>query len=64
MTTASLILVLSLLGADRLNPPIVVPDAATIALDDIGLYAIGYAYRGQPERTSPIGCEAPGEFIS
>lgn len=59
MTMTSLILVLSLLGADRLKPPTVVPDTATIALDDIGLYAVGYAYRGQPERTFPLGWNGP-----
>ncbi len=55
MTVHSLLLLLSLLGADRLAPPTIAPDAATIALDDIGLYAVGYAYRNQPEKTFPIG---------
>jgi hypothetical protein len=46
MTTLSLLLALSFLGADRLEPPIVMPDATTVALEDIGLYAVRYAYRG------------------
>ena len=32
-----------------------VPDASEIDLDEIGLYAVGYAYRGQPETQFPLG---------
>ncbi len=36
-------------------PPLVEPDAPLMKLDEIGLYAAGYAYRGQPERRFPDG---------
>lgn len=31
------------------------PDAPVMNLDEIGLYTVGYAYRGQPERLFPAG---------
>lgn len=35
--------------------PLLVPDAARLRLDDIGLYAAGYRYRGQEEQRFPVG---------
>lgn len=35
--------------------PIITPDSSVMRLDEIGLYTIGYAYRGQPERLFPVG---------
>jgi len=32
-----------------------VPDAAVMSLDDLKVYDVGYAYRGQPERRFPLG---------
>jgi hypothetical protein len=29
------------------------PDAVRLSLDEIGLYAVGYQYRGQPEQAFP-----------
>ena len=34
---------------------LITPDAAQLSLDEIGLYAAGYQYRGQPERQLPAG---------
>jgi hypothetical protein len=38
----------------------IVPDAPVLRLDELGLYRIGYAYTGQPERELPVGWS--GEF--
>ena len=35
--------------------PSVTPDLAVMNLDDLGVYAVGYAYRGQPEQAFPLG---------
>ena len=35
--------------------PLIAPDAARLSLDDLGLYAVGYQYRGQDEKLFPIG---------
>ena len=37
----------------------IVPDAAVLKLDDLGLYRVGLAYRGQPERDFPTGWSGP-----
>ena len=37
----------------------IVPDAAMLKLDDLGLYRVGLAYRGQPERELPAGWSGP-----
>lgn len=54
MTSRALIL-LMLLTSLATAQPLIVPDATILNLDDIGLYGVGYAYRGQPEREFPIG---------
>ena len=42
--------------AGSLEPaPVIEPDSGRILLDEIGLYAVGYAYRGQPEQHFPTG---------
>lgn len=46
---------LMFLTAGRPEPPVIIPDASVIALDDIGLYSVGYAYRNQPEQSFPLG---------
>ena len=46
---------LMFLTAGRPEPPVIIPDASVIALDDIGLYSVGYAYRDQPEQSFPLG---------
>ena len=38
---------------------LIVPDAAVLKLDDMGLYRIGLEYRGQPERDFPAGWSGP-----
>ncbi len=35
--------------------PAVTPDMAVMNLDELGVYAVGYAYRGQPEQQFPLG---------
>ena len=35
--------------------PLIAPDAGIIRLDEIGLYAVGYQYRGQEEKYFPVG---------
>jgi len=35
--------------------PAVTPDAPVMNLDEQGVYAVGYAYRGQPEQLFPLG---------
>jgi hypothetical protein len=51
--------VLKLLGLmfcfQAASPPAITPDAAVMKLDEIGIYAVGYVYRGQAERQFPIG---------
>ena len=37
----------------------IVPDAAVLKLDDLGLYRVGLAYRGQPEHEMPTGWSGP-----
>ena len=35
--------------------PAVTPDAPVMNLDELGVYAVGYAYRDQPEQQFPVG---------
>jgi hypothetical protein len=35
--------------------PVITPDLAVMNLDELGVYAVGYAYRGQPEQQFPLG---------
>src|ERR1035438_5200673 len=35
--------------------PAVTPDMSVMNLDELGVYAVGYAYRGQPEQQFPLG---------
>ena len=35
--------------------PLIAPDAAILHLDEIGLYTVGYQYRGQKEKYFPVG---------
>ena len=35
--------------------PVLAPDNATFGFDDLGLYEVGYAYRGGPEVLFPLG---------
>ncbi|WP_165227259.1 DUF5696 domain-containing protein [Aquisphaera insulae] len=61
MLSAGLPLLLALLavedpGQDRLD---LVPDTSLIRLDEVGLYRVGYAFRGQPEREFPVGWSGP-----
>lgn len=41
--------------ASALGQPLVTPDAAVMNLDELGVYAVGYAYTGQPEQQFPLG---------
>jgi len=35
--------------------PAITPDLPVMNLDELGVYAVGYAYRGQPEQQFPLG---------
>jgi len=35
--------------------PVIQPDAAVMKFDELGLYGVGYAYRGKPEVRFPVG---------
>ncbi|HSA00520.1 MAG TPA: DUF5696 domain-containing protein, partial [Candidatus Paceibacterota bacterium] len=37
------------------TPPVITPDRSVIALDELGVYAVGYAYRGQAAQGFPLG---------
>lgn len=52
-----LLAVLSLMGGllPGAAQPAVSPDQAVLSLDDLGVYAVGYAYRGQTEQQFPLG---------
>ena len=39
----------------QVDPLLIVPDTAVLKLDDLGLYRVGFAYRGMPEREFPTG---------
>ena len=43
-------------ASDRL---LIVPDAAVLKLDDMGLYRVGLVYRGQSEHDFPTGWSGP-----
>lgn len=42
-------------GLRLLAGPVVAPDRGVMALDELGMYTVGYAYRGQPEQQFPLG---------
>jgi len=35
--------------------PLLTPDLPVMKFDEVGVYAVGYAYRGQPEEQFPVG---------
>ncbi|QEH34201.1 hypothetical protein OJF2_27360 [Aquisphaera giovannonii] len=43
-------------GADRLE---IVPNTPVMRLDEVGLYRLGYAYRGKSEKDFPVGWSGP-----
>jgi len=44
--------------------PLIAPDADRLSLDEIGLYAAGYRYRGQEENRFPIGWSGAAEAVT
>ena len=52
---ALLFLSAAVLVASAKAQPAVSPDLPVMNLDDLGVYAVGYAYRGQPEQQLPLG---------
>lgn len=44
--------------------PLIVPDADHLLLDEIGLYAVGYQYRGQAEKRFPDGWSSGFENLT
>ena len=60
-STSTLLLLTLLTQSDATHsPPVIRPDATLMRLDDLGLYEVGYSYRGQPDRFFPTGWS--GEF--
>lgn len=58
--TARLLPVLTLLASGTsLAQPTITPDAPVMKLDEIGLYSVGWAYRGHSEQTFPLGWSGP-----
>src|SRR5512138_3305523 len=52
----ALVLSISLIVADSsIAQPSITPDLPVMNLDEVGVYAVGYAYRGQTERQFPLG---------
>ncbi|HWH72531.1 MAG TPA: hypothetical protein VNT26_24430, partial [Candidatus Sulfotelmatobacter sp.] len=49
------ILLLAVAALSAVAQPAITPDASVMALDDLGLYAVGYAYRGQAEQQFSLG---------
>lgn len=41
--------------AGAMAQPVIVPDEPAMNLDELGVYAVGYAYRGKPEQQFPLG---------
>jgi len=50
-----LALILAALPVTARAQPVITPDLAQMNLDELGVYAVGYAYRGQPEQQFPLG---------
>ena len=50
-----IVLTSTTIGAQDRLTPIIEPDAARLSFDELGLYAVGYQYRGQNEKQFPIG---------
>ncbi len=44
--------------------PLITPDADRLSLDEIGLYAVGYQYRGQEEKRFPNGWSGGFEALT
>lgn len=55
LTLCSFVASLVVLACGAGPAPLIVPDADHLALDDLGLYAVGYQYRGQEEKRFPDG---------
>ena len=57
----SLVIVMMVVFASRASAdggeaaPLITPDAGVMRLDEVGLYAVGYQYRGQEEKYFPVG---------
>ncbi len=57
----SLVIVMMVVFASRASvdggeaAPLITPDAGVMRLDELGLYAVGYQYRGQEEKYFPVG---------
>jgi len=48
-------LLAGLLAGPAAAQPVINPDAAVMNLEELGVYAVGYAYSGQPEQQFPLG---------
>jgi hypothetical protein len=54
----------TVIAAGPKSAPLIVPDANRVQLDEIGLYAAGYQYRGQEERRFPTGWSGGFETLT
>ncbi len=52
---AAWLLLAAILGGVVGAQPVITPDRSVMAIDDIGVYTVGYAYRGQAEQLFPLG---------
>ena len=50
LTLCAVVSVVSVVGQ-----PVITPDLPVMNLDELGVYAVGYVYRGQPEQQFPLG---------
>jgi len=50
-----LVVLALVLGSGIGGAAVIIPDAPIMRLDEIGLYEVGYAYRGQAETQFPVG---------
>lgn len=57
-------LALSANGKNHESAPLITPDAGRLSLDEIGLYAAGYQYRGQEEKRFPNGWSGGFETLT
>ena len=55
-TSRGILLLWALSAAIRaLGQPVINPDASVMNFDELGVYAVGYAYRGEAEQQFPLG---------
>jgi hypothetical protein len=51
-------------GGEDTVAPLILPDADRLSLDEIGMYAVGYQYRGKTEHFFPMGWTGGFEAVT